>query len=246
MDSVKVTVVASPLAALTPLYEVDPDADVLLIVPPSHQAYELQEKPRYVNGLGIHGINEINGDHQPKHGAATAPQSGLRVKVSSRHLALASRVFHTKLQFASTDAVRQSDGRVHLQLASGFNANAVTIVMNAIHNRGSKVARTIDLETLAQIALLVDRFQLLDAVEVYAERWISSLANGIPNTYNKDLILWIYISHVFRQADICKTVRKTAAAHSPGPIQTLGLPIREKIISTAPSPPFPTHTIPPY
>lgn len=224
MDHVEVAVVASPLAALAPLYDVDPDADVLLIVPPS-QAFKLQEKPHYVNG-----INGINGDHKPTNGKPSPTQSGLRLKVSSKHLALASRVFKSKLSFGTSDTVRQSDGRVHLQLGKGFGPQAVIIVMNAVHSRGSKVPRTVDIETLAQIALFVDRFQLLDAVEVYAERWISKLENGIPNIYNQDLVRWIYISHVFRHAEIFKAATKTAAAQSSGPIDTLGLPIREKIL----------------
>jgi hypothetical protein len=227
MDSVELVVVASPFANLAPLYEVDPDADTLLIVPPSTQPFAPWDE---------HQINGVNGVHK-----ATTSQPGLRLKVSSRHLALASRVFNTKLQFGSSKSTRQADGRVHLRLAEGFGAEAITIVMNAIHSRGSKVPKTVDVETLAQIAFFVDRFQLLDAVEVYAERWISKLENSLPSAYNRDLILWLYISHVFRQPDIFKAATKTAAAHAPGPIQTLGLPIREKIISK-PSPPIHPQT----
>lgn len=231
MDSVQVSVIASPLANFAPLYEVDPDADVLLIVPPLSQAVQPCENPHHVNG--------INGGHKLTDAAAPDSQQGLRIKVSSKHLALASRVLNNKLQFGSNDAVRQSDGRVHLVLAAGFDAKAVGIVMGAIHGRGSKVPRTVDLETLAQIALFVDRFRLLDAVEIYAERWISNLQHTIPSTYNRDLVHWIYISHVFRRPDIFRTATKVAATQSSGPIETLGLPIREKIISIYAPFPFP-------
>ncbi|KAK4119561.1 hypothetical protein N657DRAFT_684358 [Parathielavia appendiculata] len=216
MDSAELVVVASPFANLAPLYEVDPDADTLLIVPPSAQPFAPWDR---------HQINGVNGNHE-----ATASRSGLRIKVSSRHLALASRIFKTKLQFGGSKSTRQADGRIHLQLAEGFDGEAVSIVMNAIHSRGSKVPKSVSVETLSQIALFVDRFQLLDAVEVYADRWISKLELSIPTTYNRDLILWLYISHVFRQPEIFKSVTKTAAVHAPGPIQTLNLPIREKII----------------
>ncbi|KAL2186709.1 hypothetical protein L209DRAFT_765558 [Thermothelomyces heterothallicus CBS 203.75] len=223
MDSVEIVVVASPFANLAPLYEADPDADALLIVPPSNKTISLRsELPSHPNGID----SEQNG-----RGAATGVlQTGLRIKASSKHLALASRVFRNKLQFGNTRAARQSDGRIHLRLAEGFHPTAVSIVINAIHGRGSKVPRNVDLETLAHIALFVGRFQLLDAVEVYADRWISTLEHSDPDTFSRDPIPWIYISHVFRQGDIFKEATKLAAARSSGPISTLGLPIKEKII----------------
>ncbi|KAK3903571.1 hypothetical protein C8A05DRAFT_32711 [Staphylotrichum tortipilum] len=224
MASVEVLVTPSPFANLAPLYEVDLDADALLIVPTSNQPFAPWEDPYQVNG--------INGAHKKTtHAAAPASRPGLRIKVSSKHLALASRVFRNKLQFGSTKATRQADGRVHLKLAEGFDPKAVSIVVNAVHSRGSQVPKAVDLETLAQIAVVVDRLQLLDAVDVYADRWISKLEGRIQDIYNRDLVLWIYISHVFRRSDIFKAVSKTAAAQAQGPIQTLNLPIREKIIN---------------
>ncbi|KAK4233199.1 hypothetical protein C8A03DRAFT_39115 [Achaetomium macrosporum] len=223
MDSVEVAILDSPFLNLAPLYEVDPDADVLLIVPPPSHAFAPWDER--------HQVDRANRGHKPGTAAAApASRPGLRIKVSSRHLELASPAFRNKLQSSSSKAARQPDGRVHLRLAKGFDPQAVCIVMNAIHGRGSKVPKSVDLQTLAQVALFVDRFHLLDAVEVYAERWISKLEDTIPNAYNRDLVLWIYVSHVFRHPAIFKAVTKLAAAQSPGPIQTLGLPIREKII----------------
>ncbi|KAK4032415.1 hypothetical protein C8A01DRAFT_20505 [Parachaetomium inaequale] len=222
MDFVEVAVVTSPFANLAPLYEVDPDADVLLIVPPSGQP----SGPR--NELRVNGVS---GEHKTQNATTTSiARSGLRIKVSSRHLALASHVFKNKLQFGTTKATRQSDGRVHLKLAEGFDPKAVSIAMNAIHSRGAKVPKAVDLETLAHIAVFVDRFQLYDAVEVYAERWISHLERTTPDTFNHKPIPWIYISHVFRHPDIFKTATKLAALQSSGPIHAANLPIREKII----------------
>jgi hypothetical protein len=228
MDSLHVVVVASPFANLASLYEVDPDADALLIVPPSKKT--LDES----NGLTI---NNLDGK-RPNPTAASVSSGpsipGLHIKVSTKHLTLASRVFKTKLQFGSSGAVCQSDGRVHLRLAEGFEAKAVSIVMNVIHGRGSKVPGSVDLTTLAQIALFVDKFQLLDAVGIYAERWIWNLeaAYGLPDAYNRDLVLWIYVSCVFRHADIFRSATRIAALHSRGEIRDLELPIKHKIIST--------------
>ncbi|KAK0657792.1 hypothetical protein B0T16DRAFT_402552 [Cercophora newfieldiana] len=219
MDSVKVVVVASPFANMAPIYEVDPDADVLLIVPPNTKPFAPWDDAPVANGA----------NPAQKTSAALTSTSGLRIKASSKHLSLASRVFRNKLQHTSAKST-QSDGRVHLSLAEGFDPKAVSIVLNAIHSRGSKVPRAVELETLAQIALFVDRLQLYDAVEVYADRWISKLEDKISEAYDRDLVLWLYASHVFRRAEVFKAVTKVAVAHSSGPLRDLGLPIREKII----------------
>ncbi|KAK3393883.1 hypothetical protein B0H63DRAFT_555185 [Podospora didyma] len=226
MDSLKVVVVASPFANMSPLYEVDPEADVLLIVPPNNKPFapwnDASSGPGQVNGLGINSK------------ASPPPSPGLRIKVSSKHLTLASRVFKNKLQHGSTRSSTQSDGRVHLTLTDSiYDPKAVTAVVNAVHGRGSKLKTVrVDLATLAQIALFTDTFQLFDTVEVYADRWIDKLLQdeGLPDLYGRDLVLWIFISHVFRRADVFKSVTKLAAVHSTGPIPDLGLPIREKLI----------------
>jgi len=216
-----VVVVASPFANMSPIYEVDPDADVLLIVPPNTKPFAPWEESSLPNGVS-----------SQKTSAALNSTSGLRIKASSKHLSLASRVFRNKLQYATSGSKNstQSDGRVHLSLADGFSPKAVSIVLNAIHTRGSKVPREVDLDTLAQIALFVDKLQLFDAVEVYADRWIAKLEDGISEAYDRDLVLWLYVSHVFRRAEVFRTVTKVAVAHSTGPLHDLGLPIREKII----------------
>ena len=87
-----------------------------------------------------------------------------------------SKPFRNKLHLAtSKKGSVQSDGRTHLSLAAGFDPKAVTIALNAVHGRGSKVPKSVDLETLAKIAHFVDRFQLFETVEVYADRWVGGL-----------------------------------------------------------------------
>ncbi|KAK4202944.1 hypothetical protein QBC40DRAFT_337975 [Triangularia verruculosa] len=221
-DSLQVVVVASPFAGLASLYEVDPDADALVTVPPQTQQFAPWE--------------ETTAQSQTRETTSTkaappASRPGLRIKVSSKHLSFASKIFKSKLKYAGPKS-KQSDGRIHLQLApeEQFDSKAVVIVLNALHGKGSKVPKQVDLDTLAQIALFVDKFQLFDAVEVYGERWISRLEDTIPDAYNRDLILWLYISYVFRNAEVLRAATKTAIVGSDGPIKTLGLPIREKLI----------------
>ncbi|KAK3329152.1 hypothetical protein B0H66DRAFT_14848 [Apodospora peruviana] len=229
-DLLQTVVVASPFANMTGLYEVDPDADVVLTIPAFDgasfaPAYKTLETP---NG-SVNGINN-------KPTAASVSHPGLRIKVSSKHLSFASRAFKSKLQVGgSRKTITQSDGRVHISVAAGFDPRAVTTVMNAIHGRGSKVPRAVDLETLAKIALFVDKFQLFDALEVYADRWISNLLKDhldamASESSQRDLVFWIFVSYVFRRPEVFKSATKAVAINTSGPIQNSGLPIREKII----------------
>lgn len=230
MDSLQIVVVASPFANMTSLYEVDPDADVLLIVPPFNPS----------------SFAPLPGSSSPSSSSATTP--GLRLKVSSKHLALSSKPFRNKLQFKnSASSHLQSDGRTHISLSPGFDPKAVTIALNAVHGRGSKVPKQVDLETLAKIACFVDKFQLFETLEIYADRWISTLWKNVDLedelTSQRDLVFWIYVAHVFKQAEIFKSATRQAALRASGPIDTLGLPIREKIISEC-RPPIPSRTLP--
>ncbi|TLS31021.1 hypothetical protein PpBr36_03724 [Pyricularia pennisetigena] len=188
------------------LYEVDPDADTLLIVRPSPEVTKN-------SGLGVNGQNF---------------NTELRVKVSSKHLSLASRHLSNKLRHTPAD---RSDGRIHIHLDDADPA-AATVVMNIIHCRGQKVPRIVTLQTLADIAVFVDRYQCFDAVEAHGDRWIRGLEHNLVEApVAKALMQWIYIAYVFRQPLLFKRVTGIAVSQSSGIVGTYGLPIRQKIIN---------------
>jgi hypothetical protein len=198
------------------LYEVDPDADLLIILSTPTKPFAPWDESE----------NGAKGNDAPR------PQtSELRIKASSKHLALASKHFRNKFAWEGEDTeALQSDGRIHIHLA-GHDPKAVTIVMNIIHGRGRRVPKSVDLETLAKIALFVDAFQCYDAVEAYADRWVGRLENSLPSECSRDLVLWIFVAYVFHQPILFKSATRIAVLRSGGPIRDLGLPIREKLIS---------------
>ena len=102
--------------------------------------------------------------------------------------------------------------------------------MNIIHGHTRKVPRSVSLEILAKFAVLVDYYECFEAVEVFTDMWINELKEDLPKTYSRDLILWIWISWVFRQAEQFTATTGIALKQSRGPIQTLGLPIPERIV----------------
>ncbi len=199
------------------LYTVDPDADALILLPP----------------------------------AQGNTSTELRIKVSSKHLSLASRHFRDQLRWKWSNPIAiQPDGRVHIPLED-LDETAVIIVMNIIHryvqlatsfinetkvitqasSRGSRVPRTLDLETLAKIAVFVDRYKCFDAVEVYVDRWIAKLQARLPTTTDdRSLILWAFVAYTFHQEEIFELATQRAILHSVGPSSVLELPVQLNFI----------------
>ena len=208
------------------IYEVDRDADALIILSRSSGDDSQDEPPklsvspakagRLANGTSNHGSPD------------------LRIKVSSKHMSLASRVFRSQYGWGghdNSDAI-QPDGRVHVKL-DGFDPTAVKIVLDVIHGRGLRVPKSLDLETLAKVASFVDAFQCYEAVEAYADRWISQLEKSKPISVKSDreLALWVFVVHVFRQPELFRAATRTAISQSTGPIDLFGLPIQNNVIS---------------
>ncbi|KAK3304842.1 uncharacterized protein B0T15DRAFT_398894, partial [Chaetomium strumarium] len=112
------------------------------------------------------------------------------------------------------------------------DSQAFLILMLIIHGCNRQVPRLVSLELLAKIAALVDYYQCLEAVEVFAGLWLQRLRSQrqLPEQVGRDLILWLFISWVFANGDIFTSVTTIALRQSQGPLPTLGLPIPEKII----------------
>lgn len=210
------------------LYEVDPDADTLIIIPTPSKSFAPWEEASPSSDASSVYAGILRGTSRPPNtyaSIASAPE--VRLKVSSRHLGLASKHFRNKFRF---EKPVEADGRVHVTLG-GFDPKAVTVVMDAVHGRGRKVPRSVDLELLAKIAVFVDAFRFHEAVEVYAERWFEGLEGSLPTKYGRDLVLWIYVSYVFRQQEVFRRASNVAIVHSNGPIRSLGLQLRDGLIS---------------
>jgi hypothetical protein len=124
----------------------------------------------------------------------------------------------------------QTYGWLRLE-TSDWDIGAVKILMDVIHGRTRKVPRIIDLELLAKIAVLVDYYELsLEVIEIFSTMWIENLRSTMPEICSRDLMLWVCISWVFKQPDIFQEATKVAVMYSTGPVQTMKLPIPERIV----------------
>lgn len=156
------------------------------------------------------------------------PEPNPTFLVSLKHLCLASSRFRKMMTGPWIETKMHPDGRRYLTM-EGFDIEAFTIVLRVIHGRSGKVPRQLDIDTYGKIAVVVDDLDCLEPFHVWSELWAVKLKNPVPYCA-RTMIIWLFVSYVFRQAKKFKKITQTAIFRSDGPIPTLGLPIRDKII----------------
>ncbi|WEW57857.1 hypothetical protein PRK78_003324 [Emydomyces testavorans] len=161
----------------------------------------------------------------------TSGQGGVRLQVSSKHLRLASPLFRRMFSCGLQEAVKLQSGEcVEIRMET-WDADVVLILMNAIHGKIRNVPRTVSLETLAKIAVLVDYYECHEVVELCSEKWIDHLERNAPRSYSRDLMLWLCISWVFKTAYGFQAATRVAMEQSRGSILSLGLPIPPRVLA---------------
>jgi hypothetical protein len=158
-------------------------------------------------------------------------QRQLQMRLSSSHLRLASNYFK---RMWNGPWKENSTGPDHCSVeAEDWDPAALLIVMNIIHGHNRSVPRTVSLEMLAKVAMLVDYYECHERVELFSAIWIENLRHQLPKTYDRDLVLWLLVSWVFSQANIFKLISKIALMECRGPLQTLNLPIPATVVGKA-------------
>ncbi|KAI1751966.1 hypothetical protein F4782DRAFT_164592 [Xylaria castorea] len=175
------------------------------------------------------GENTVTSEAQIEP-STTPPE--IHLQVSSAHLTLASRYFKTAFGGPFTESKPDADGLRHVD-ASDWDTWALLIVLRIIHGRNCQVPRSLDLEMLAKVAVIVDYYKCYEAVDAFAEIWLQRIKGTLLlGSFDRDLILLLHISCVFRWTEGFKAVTKTVLHHSKGPLDTLNLPIPEKVTFT--------------
>jgi hypothetical protein len=154
--------------------------------------------------------------------------------VSSRHLALASGFFKSALAKDGWLEGHPSaeDGKYHLSTAD-WDPEAFLILLRIFHLRNRDVPRSLTLEMLARIAVLVDYYRCSEAVEIFSEIWINAARSAcpVPATYGRDLVLWMCIAWVFKLPAEFEQTTKAAIMQSETPtVQNMDLPIPGVVI----------------
>lgn len=112
---------------------------------------------------------------------------------------LSSPVFKAMLQHGTFKEGKalQTNGKAEIPL-SDDDVEGWEIILNIIHGRSRKVPRQVNLLDMTEISILVDKYQMTEAVEVFSDSWIEDLKIDIPTELSQGGVFsWIGISWVF-------------------------------------------------
>ncbi|KAF1976047.1 hypothetical protein BU23DRAFT_457031, partial [Bimuria novae-zelandiae CBS 107.79] len=157
-------------------------------------------------------------------------------RVSSRYLVLASPHFRRTLgQWNWGESIKnEKDGLYHI-FAEDWDEEAFLIVLRAIHGLTRQVPKTTSLEMLAKIATILEYYELEQAeiLEDRTTQWMQHVKDTcpIPESYCRDLMLWIYVSWAFNLTPEFEKSTATLIRHSHGWIQFQDLPLPPGIIA---------------
>lgn len=109
-------------------------------------------------------------------------------------------------RFNESNVLRRT-GSVEIPLPDD-DPDAFLILLNIIHGRIRKVPLQVDLQMLTQLAILVDKYEIHECVEMFTNFWFAHLQPTIPDKYTEDIPSWICISWVFGKHDEFKTATR--------------------------------------
>ena len=154
------------------------------------------------------------------------------MRVSSKHITLASRYFQRMLQGQWKEGEQlRSRGHVEIHIEENWEVDTFIILLNIIHCRSKAVPKTVNLETLVDLTVLADFYDCVDAVHFYAGAWIRSCPIIKPKTYSEDLVRWMFVCLAFDSQEYLKPLMRIYLKHGSGPIDAQGLPIADSLIS---------------
>ncbi|KAF4447872.1 hypothetical protein F53441_8622 [Fusarium austroafricanum] len=143
----------------------------------------------------------------------------VRIKVSSRHLILASPVFRKMLEGPWSENASSSPPSEARQIfTTGWDAKALAIVLDVIHSRCQEVPKEINVPLLTRIATIVDYYQCHESLQFVSDVWLnlpdSVVRDPEPNWVDDLMIL--YSGWVFCHEGISSNKMKVVLRHSPG------------------------------
>ncbi|OGM40339.1 hypothetical protein ABOM_011242 [Aspergillus bombycis] len=192
---------------------IDPDGDVMIILQNANK-----------------GLASFSEESNPKKKRKTSQNPEVRILVSSSHLTSASPVFKSALDGTWKEGhTLRTAGSVNITV-DGWDLEALLILLRICHCKNDQVPRTLSLELLAKVTVLVDYYQCFNVLRFFADTWISCLEQNFPTQYSRKILSWLWISWAWKVPALFKKATEIAISQAPGFIPSLGLPIPRKII----------------
>lgn len=139
----------------------------------------------------------------------------VRLRVSSLKLISSSRYFQAMLEgsgFSESEELKEH-GFVQVELLDPEDdPTATMIILGILYGEDVQVPTELDLATLANVAVLVDKYQWHELVTPHAISWFDSLLNsqGLPDAFDESLLMWLFIAWLFGMKDHFKAVSRIA------------------------------------
>ncbi|KAF4438719.1 hypothetical protein F53441_12735 [Fusarium austroafricanum] len=152
-----------------------------------------------------------------------------RMLVSGKHLELASSLFKTMLTGPFVEG-KADDSGLRRVTASDWDPEAFKIVLTIMHGYHRDVPKSLSLEMLAKLAMIVDYYECHECVELYTDIWLEGLKSEMPTVYGRDCILCMFISWVFSQPDMFRNMTQIALRYSGKLIEAENFPIPADIL----------------
>ncbi|RGP64389.1 hypothetical protein FLONG3_9576 [Fusarium longipes] len=219
-------------------YDIDPGGDIEIVLnKPNDQRiiptidfrgepYEL-DLSRYDSpdsGGRYYVINELYPTDGPK---VPLVDSKVRMRVSSRHLILASSVFRAMLNGPWSEASSSSQPLRQIT-TTGWDPLALAIVLDIIHGRHREIPEDLTIGLVARIATIVDYYDCHEVIYVYRGPWlINNRRLPRPRELCETSLLHLYICGVFSHKEAYYQMLELLLKHSEGlpSINTFELPI---------------------
>lgn len=149
----------------------------------------------------------------------TTLQGEVRMRVSSRHLILASRYFRSALEGPWSDASATSSffGKPLRQVvAYKWDAVAFALVLDIIHGRHRGVPRSVDLMLMTRIATIVDFYHCQEVVQIFADSW-RGIDAPIASKFSSHTLMGLFTSWVFSHQWVFDQATKITLWHMDDP-----------------------------
>lgn len=200
--------------------EFDPQGDVILILSNKDEG-----GAEDIGGTDSTHTDRADGPPDVKSG--TRPGQ-VRMRVSSRHLILVSPFFRALLESSFAEGLSlTSAGTAEVPLPED-DPQALQILLNIIHGHMRKVPRSVNIGTLTQVSVLIDKYALHEVTEVFTEIWFDKLEAKMPATIEPELSAWLCVSWVLQKKEAFWHLTRLAMREDTGSLAAgtkLDLPI---------------------
>jgi len=191
----------------------------------SLMADDLEDTIFISSGSSLNSTHPVSDELEPK------PPKQIRMIVSSQTMIMVSPVFKAMLKpgrFSEGEAL--ATGRAEIPLPDD-SAPAWKILLDICHHRTSNVPRHVNLHTMKDIAILVDKYRLQEAVMLYVDLWIETLKKSLPQSFCPEISAWLSIAWVFRLPVEFKHLTRISQRETWGKLDSGELPIPEIVLS---------------